>query len=172
MTDREEKQFRFIYQGSGMRLKIHTVHGIIFDGQVEKVELPSKVGVLCVLPQHNPLTAMVIPGIIRFVPVEKKGSEFLSDTEFLFEDEKIAIAVGEGFMYTDGQAVVMFVASATITPKSDQQVLQEMKADLEQQIKEIRATGNQDEIERAYLNLQKLTADIQLSKIKDKKKHR
>ncbi|GEM_PF-2109587 len=27
----------------GMRLKMHTVHGVIFDGQVEKVELPSKV---------------------------------------------------------------------------------------------------------------------------------
>lgn len=78
-----------------MRLKIHTIHGVIFDGQIEKVELPTKVGMLCILPRHNPLTAMVIPGITRFVPLEKKGSEFLSDTDFLFEDEKIAMAVGE-----------------------------------------------------------------------------
>ena len=152
-----------------MRLKIHTVHGMVFDGQVEKVELPSKVGMLCVLPEHNPLTAMIIPGIVRFVPEEKKGSEFLSDTEFLFEDEKIAIAVGEGFMYTDGHAVVLFVASATVSPKTDKQVLEEMKTDLEKQIAEIKASGNQEEIERAYLNLQKLTADIQLLRIKERK---
>ncbi|PZM86781.1 MAG: hypothetical protein DLD55_04705 [candidate division SR1 bacterium] len=152
-----------------MRLKIHTVHGMVFDGQVEKVELPSKVGMLCILPQHNPLTAMVIPGIVRFVPEEKKGSEFLSDTEFLFEDEKIAMAVGEGFMYTDGQAVVLFVASATVSPKTDQQVLEEMKTDLEKQIADIKASGNQEEIERAYLNLQKLTADLQLLRIKERK---
>lgn len=152
-----------------MRLKIHTVHGMVFDGQVEKVELPSKVGMLCILPQHNPLTAMVIPGIVRFVPEEKKGSEFLSDTEFLFEDEKIAMAVGEGFMYTDGQAVVLFVASATVSPKTDQQVLEEMKTELEKQIADIKASGNQEEIERAYLNLQKLTADLQLLRIKERK---
>ena len=60
---------------------------------------------------------------MRFTPIEKKGSEFLSDTDFLFEDEKVAMAVGEGFMYTDGN-VVLFVASATTNPKSDDLVLQ------------------------------------------------
>ena len=106
---------------------------------------------------------------MRFTPIEKKGSEFLSDTDFLFEDEKVAMAVGEGFMYTDGNVVVLFVASATTNPKSDDQVLQEMKIDLEKKIAEIKATGDQEEIERAYLNLQKLTADIQLLRIKKKK---
>lgn len=124
---------------------------------------------LCILPHHNPLTAMIIPGIIKFVPVEKKGSEFLSNTEFLFEDEKIAMAVGEGFMYTDGNAVVLFVASATTTPKSDHEVLEEMKNELEKKIAEIKATGDQEEIEKAYLNLQKLTADIELLRIKNRK---
>jgi F0F1-type ATP synthase epsilon subunit len=60
---------------------------------VEKVELPTKVGVLSILPHHNPLTAMIIPGIVKFIPTEKRKSEFLADTEFLFEDEKITIAV-------------------------------------------------------------------------------
>jgi hypothetical protein len=45
----------------------------------------------------------------------------------------------------------------------------EMKQNLENQIKEIKATWNSDEIERAYLNLQKLTADMQLLKIKEKR---
>ena len=75
---------------------------------------------------------------------QKKGSEFLSDTDFLFEDEKVAMAVGEGFMYTDGNVVVLFVASATTNPKSDDQVLQEMKIDLEKKIAEIKATGDQE----------------------------
>ncbi|MBQ9554321.1 hypothetical protein IJU97_05245 [bacterium] len=44
-----------------MLLKIHTVHGVIFDGEVERVELPTKVGVLSILPHHNPLTAMITP---------------------------------------------------------------------------------------------------------------
>lgn len=79
------------------------------------------------------------------------------------------MAVGEGFMYTDGQSIILFVASATVSPKTDQQVLEEMKTDLEKQIAEIKASGNQEDIERAYLNLQKLTADIQLTRIKERK---
>lgn len=75
-------------------------------------------------------------------------------------------------MYTDGNVVVMFVASATVTPKTDHQMLQEMKKDLEHQIKDIRTTGNQEEIEKAYLHLQRLTADIQLLRIKDKRQTR
>lgn len=152
-----------------MHLKIHTVHWIVFDGEIEKVELPSKVWVLCILPHHNPLSAMIVPGIVRFIPMQKKSSEFLSETDFLFEDEKIAIAIGEWFMYTDWQAVVLFVASATITPKTDQEALEEMKIALKKQITEIKTTWDQEEIEKAYLHLQRLTADIQLLKIKNRK---
>jgi hypothetical protein len=45
----------------------------------------------------------------------------------------------------------------------------EMKKNLEEQIKEIKEKWNSDEIERAYLNLQKLTADMELLKIKERK---
>ena len=152
-----------------MLLKIHTVHWVIFDWEVERVELPTKVGVLSILPHHNPLTAMIIPGIVKFIPTEKRKSEFLADTEFLFEDEKITIAVWEWTIYTDWTAVILFVASATVNLKSDRESLLEMKKNLEEQIKEIKASWNSDEIERAYLNLQKLTADMELLKIKEKK---
>jgi hypothetical protein len=53
--------------------------------------------------------------------------------------------------------------------KSDRESLLEMKKNLEEQIKEIKASWNSDEIERAYLNLQKLTADMELLKIKERK---
>ena len=136
-----------------MLLKIHTVHGVIFDGNVEMVELPTKVWVLSILPHHNPLTAMITPWIVKFIPLEKRKR----------------IAVWEGTIYTDWAVVILFVASATITPKSDREALEEMKQNLEKQIKEIRASWNSDEIERAYLNLQKLTADMELLKIKERK---
>lgn len=151
-----------------MHLRIHTIEGVIFDGEVERVELPTQVGMIGILPQHNPLTSIVVPGILRFVPKEKKGSEFLSNMEFLFEDESIAIAIGDGFVYTDGHMVVLFVASVTTNPKTDEAVLQEMKNKLEEQIQQIKSEGNLDEIEKAYLHLQKLTADIKLVKIKER----
>lgn len=151
-----------------MLLKIHTVQGVIFDGEVERVEVPTKLGVIGVLPHHNPLTTIVTPGILKFVPQIKKGSEFLSNTDFLFEDESVALAIGDGFLYTDGSAVILFVASVTTNPQTDETVLQEMKAKLQEQIQQIRSEGNDEEIERAYLHLQKLTADLKLLKIKEK----
>ncbi|MCR5412229.1 MAG: hypothetical protein K6E76_04545 [Patescibacteria group bacterium] len=33
----------------------------MFDGEIEKVEFPSKVGILCILPHHNPLVSIVTP---------------------------------------------------------------------------------------------------------------
>ena len=78
------------------------------------------------------------------------------------------MAIGDGVCYTDGQAVMLFVASATTNPQNDEQVLQEMKQKLETQIQQIRSEWDYEEIERAYLHLQKLTADLKLLKIKER----
>ena len=145
-----------------MLLRVHTISGVIFDGSVERVEIPTKSWLIGILPHHNPLTTIVNPGILRLLPTQKRGSEFL------FEDERIAIAIGDGVCYTDGQAVMLFVASATTNPQNDEQVLQEMKQKLETQIQQIRSEWDYEEIERAYLHLQKLTADLKLLKIKER----
>ena len=63
---------------------------------------------------------------------------------------------------------MLFVASATTNPQNDEQVLQEMKQKLEAQIQQIRSEWDYEEIERAYLHLQKLTADLKLLKIKER----
>lgn len=63
---------------------------------------------------------------------------------------------------------MLFVASATTNPQNDEQVLQEMKQKLETQIQQIRSEWDYEEIERAYLHLQKLTADLKLLKIKER----
>ena len=63
---------------------------------------------------------------------------------------------------------MLFVASATTNPQNDEQVLQEMKQKLEIQIQQIRSEWDYEEIERAYLHLQKLTADLKLLKIKER----
>lgn len=151
-----------------MLLKIHTMKGVIFDGEVLEVAVPTKLGQIGILPNHNPLTSIVSPGILRVLPKEKKGSEFLSDTEFLFEEERIAIAIGDGMLYTDGQNVELFVVAATTFPKDDEKVLQEMSQKLHQEIEEIKQSGSTDEVERAYLKMQKLKADIKLVRIKER----
>lgn len=151
-----------------MLLKIHTMKGVIWDGEVLSVEVPTKTWQIGILPQHNPLTSIVSPGVLKLLPKEQRWSEFLSETDFLFEDEKIAMAIGDWFLYTDGQRIELFVIKATTNPESDAQVLQQMQEKLQEDIKQIKAEGNLDEVERAYLNLQKLKADIKLVRIKER----
>jgi hypothetical protein len=49
---------------------------------------------------------------------------------------------------------------------TDEDVLENMKKDMEEQIREIKAKWSLDEVEKAFLHLQKITADLKLYKIK------
>jgi hypothetical protein len=44
--------------------------------------------------------------------------------------------------------------------------LENMKKEMEEQIREIKAKWSLDEVEKAFLHLQKITADLKLYKIK------
>jgi hypothetical protein len=57
---------------------------------------------------------------------------------------------------------------ATKELHTDEQVLKQMKEEMEKQIEEIKSKGSLDDIEKAFLHLQKISADIKLYKIKNK----
>jgi len=59
-------------------------------------------------------------------------------------------------------------SSVTKELKTDEDVLEKMKLDMEKQIEEIKAKWSLDEIEKAFVHLQKISADIKLYKIKKK----
>lgn len=149
-----------------MLLKIVSPQGIIFEGKVEKVQIPTDVGLIGISPNHTPFSSIVIPGITKILPTEKKWSEVLSSAEFLFEQDEINISLGQGIVYLDGSTILMLVSSATTNPKTDKQTLEDMKKQLEEKIAEIKVKWDIEEIEKAYLSLQKLTSDLKLLKLK------
>lgn len=145
-----------------MFLKILSPEGLIFEWEVEKVIAPTMDGDIWILPHHAALSSIITPWIVKILPKDKKIDEFIKGTKFLFEDDKITLSVGKWLLYLDGENVVMLVGSATTKPISDEVALEKMKEDLEKEIEQIKLKWTVEEIEKAYLSLQKITADIKL----------
>lgn len=59
----------------------------------------------------------------------------------------------------------MLVGAVTTIPMSDEAALEEMKKNMEKEIEQIKLQGDIDEIDKAYLSLQKITADLKLYNI-------
>lgn len=60
-----------------MLLEINTPEGKIFEGKIEKVTLPTKVGEICILKNHQPLISIVEPGIVKVKVPKQQQQEFI-----------------------------------------------------------------------------------------------
>ncbi len=149
-----------------MHLTLVSPQETIFQWEVLKVTIPTEIGMITVLPKHIPLGSIVKPGILSFLPKNRQGNAFIEGTDFLFKDDEIHLSVGSGSLYVDGESIILLISSATTNPESDTTALENMKAQLEKDIEEIKRKGDIDSIEKAYLSLQKLTADLHLKKMR------
>ncbi|HRU50161.1 MAG TPA: F0F1 ATP synthase subunit epsilon [Candidatus Absconditabacterales bacterium] len=148
-----------------MLLTLVSPQETIFEGEVEKVTIPTEIGIITVLPHHAPLGSIVKPGILSFIPKEKKEN-LLKKADFLFQDDQIHLSIGGGTVYVDGTDLVVLVSDITANPESDEETLEAMKKELEKNIQETRLRGDIESIEKSYLALQKLTADLRLKKMR------
>jgi|YNPMSStandDraft_1061717.scaffolds.fasta_scaffold41256_2 F-type H+-transporting ATPase subunit epsilon len=82
---------------SKLNLKIITPKKIIFDGEVLSVTAPSSTGEITILPYHVNLLSLLVEGILKIK--KKEGEE-----EFL--------AIGGGYLQTDGREVFILVSRA------------------------------------------------------------
>jgi len=66
-----------------MKLKISTPTKIIFQGEIEKISLPTENGNIKVMDGHPPMVTTVKPGLIKLWPMEnhvKVGHEMYVST--------------------------------------------------------------------------------------------
>lgn len=149
-----------------MQLTLISPQETIFQWEVTKVTIPTEAGVITVLPNHIPLGSIVKPGILSFLPKDKQENAFVKGTDFLFKDDEIYVSVGSGSIYVDWEHIILLVSWATANPESDIETLEKMKEQLEKDIKDIKLQGDIDSIEKSYLSLQKLTADLHLKRMR------
>lgn len=151
-----------------MLLEINTPEGKIFEGKIEKVMIPTKVGEICILKNHQPLVSIVEPGIVKIKVPKTQLQEFIKWTKFLFEDEWMCVSVWSWVLYVSWSEIIILTSTATSQLKTDEEVLKKMKIEMEKQIEEIKLKGSLDDVEKAFLHIQKITADLKLHKIKNK----
>jgi hypothetical protein len=84
----------------------------------------------------------------------------------LFEDERLCVSVGSWVVYISWSEIVVLTSTATSQLETDEVVLEKMKIEMEKQIEEIKIKWSLDDVEKAFLHLGKITADLKLHKIK------
>jgi F-type H+-transporting ATPase subunit epsilon len=90
-------------------LKIITPKKIVHEEEVDSVTLPSAQGQITILPKHEHLFALLTEGILHYTVNDKQ--------EFL--------AIGGGYVETDGKEVRVLVARAYRQSEIDEKLTQE-----------------------------------------------
>lgn len=138
-----------------MQLKISTPAKVIFQGDIEKISIPTENGNIKVMDGHPPMVVTIKPGIIKLWPMEdrvKVGNE-------------IYVSTSKGMVFIDGKIVRIVSAEATVAPEESESVLLGNKKILEDKIKRLKTEWSIEEIEKALIKLEKINADIMLKKM-------
>lgn len=148
-----------------MFLKITSPDKIVFQWEIESVVVPTEEWEIWVLPWHMPLSSVVTPWIVK-VTARKADKDMLRERDFLFKDDNLFVSVSRWLVFVDWESVVIVTSAATKTPWESQEVLEKMKKDLEKNITTLRAKWSIEDLEKAVINLQKVSADLKLFKYK------
>ena len=111
-----------------MQLKISTPAKVIFQGDIEKISIPTENGNIKVMDGHSPMVVTIKPGIIKLWPMEdrvKVGNE-------------IYVSTSKGMVFIDGKIVRIVSAEATVAPEESESVLLGNKKILEDKIKRLK----------------------------------
>ena len=144
-----------------MQLKVSSPEKLIFQGEVEQINLPSETWEVSILPNHAPMVLALKPWLIKITP---KGN--LSKSEFVFSKDVINISVSKWMAFTDGKLIRVVTSVATTDPKQSEKTLDDIKNKLKKEIGLLKQKGSLEEVEKSLIKLEKINADILLSKIK------
>jgi|GEM_PF-910301 len=111
-----------------MKLKISTPAKVIFQGEIEKISIPTDNGNLKVMDGYAPMVTSVKPGLIKLWPMEnhvKVGNEMY-------------VSISKGMVFIDGKIVRIVSADATLAPEESENTLLEHKKTLEEKIKRLK----------------------------------
>ena len=111
-----------------MKLKISTPAKVIYQGDIEKISIPTETGNLKVMDGHAPMVTSVKPGIIKLWPMEnhvKVGNEMY-------------VSTSKGMVFVDGKNVRIVSAEATLAPEESENTLLQNKKNIEDKIKRLK----------------------------------
>ena len=144
-----------------MFVKISAPDATIYEGEVTKITIPTESGEITVLPNHQPLTSVVKPWILSLEPVEMPTGD-----DYVVVGKNIHISLAKWLIFVDGKNVVITTSAATKTPAESAEVLATMQSQMQETLEKIKVEWSVEDLEKAMINLQKVTADLRLVKLK------
>lgn len=130
-----------------LHLKVITPKKIVLDEEVNAITVTTVEGEITVLPKHEPLLSLLTEGIMH---IKKEGDE-----EYL--------AIGGGYLETDGSVLQILVSRAYGQNEIDQQLTQKAMEDAKKIIAE---TKNKSELVEANAVLRRSMLDLKLLKLR------
>jgi len=130
-----------------LHLKIITPKKVVLEKDIKSISLPSEEGEITILPRHTNLFSLLKEGIIKIKSETKE--------DFL--------AIGGGYLETDGEVVNILVTRAYGQDEIDEELTKKAIEDAKKIISQ--AKDNQQLVEAASL-LRKSIIDIKLLKRK------
>ncbi len=138
-----------------MKLKISTPANVIYQGEIEKISIPTENGNLKVMDGHPPMVTSVKPGIIKLWPMKNN----------MQVGNEMYISTSKGMVFVDGKNVRIVSAEATLAPEESENTLLQNKKNIEEKIRRLKTEWSIEEIEKALIKLEKINADIELKKM-------
>lgn len=143
-----------------MHLKLSSPTAVLFDYDIEKIALPTGIGEITVLPWHQPLSTVLQSWVIS-ITTDSDLPE-----EFIVHEWQVRISVSKWLVMVDGENIIITTSVGVTSASESEEVLAAMKSKLEEELEAIKVEGNKEELEAALMNLEKVTADLRMSKFK------
>jgi len=128
-----------------LHLKVITPRKIVIDEQIVSVSVPTSEGEITILPHHQRLFSLLVEGIVK-IKTEKKQDD---------------LAIGGGYLETDGKKITILVSRAYGQNEIDQNLTQQA---LNNAKKILSHSKDQLEREEAAAILRRSTVDLKLLK--------
>ncbi len=131
---------------NAINLKIITPKKIVLSEPVISVTVPTYKGEITVLPHHTSLFSLLVEGIIK-IKKDEQSEDFL--------------AIGGGYLETDGQDLHILVSKAYDQDEIDQKLIETAIDDAK---KILSRSKNQEERVQANMTLRRSLIDMKLLK--------
>lgn len=130
-----------------LHLKIITPKKVALEADIIKITVPSSSGEITILPRHENLFSLLVEGVVKFTT----------------ETDEELLAIGGGYLETDGEIVELLVTKAYGQDALDKNKTEQAISDARRDLKDAK---DKMQVREATATLRKSLVDMKLLKKK------
>lgn len=151
-----------------MHLKVTSLDGIVFDGNVNKITLESVSWQITILPNHDNLLTVLKPWLLK---IERHENQDQTDqVDLFFKDNMHIISIWWWFCKVENNYIQVMTDYSIVWNTDPIDILEDNKNQLKQKLDDLKAswiTTDQQELESLSIELEKIEWQIRLEVLKN-----